>query len=114
MPIPTYYGDEISYVNGVRYAKDVALDVVRYRASKLGFLSEDPHGGSAVNVTEETSHEVIVRWLAARDRSRVLTLDRSGGLLAARLEALGHRVTAPQVDFESALAPEPPGSRRST
>ena len=27
VPIPTYYGDEICYVNGIRYAKDVTTDV---------------------------------------------------------------------------------------
>ena len=27
IPIPTYYGDEICYVNGMRYAKDVIKDV---------------------------------------------------------------------------------------
>ena len=63
IPIPTYYGDEISYVNGLRYAKDVSLDVVRYRASKLGFLSGDLRDRQDA-VPRETSHEVIVRWLA--------------------------------------------------
>ena len=37
VPIPTYYGDEISYVNGLSYARDVSVDVVRYRAAKLGW-----------------------------------------------------------------------------
>ena len=37
VPIPTYYGDEICYVNGVRYAKDVTADVVRYRLQRMGF-----------------------------------------------------------------------------
>jgi glycosyltransferase involved in cell wall biosynthesis len=31
IPIPTYYGDEICYVNGMRYAKDVIRDVLEYR-----------------------------------------------------------------------------------
>jgi glycosyltransferase involved in cell wall biosynthesis len=93
VPIPTYYGDEISYVNGLHYAKDVSLDVVRYRFSKLGFFSDDLRdAGDAV--PRETSHEVIVRWLGELAPASVLTLGRSGGLLAARLEALGHRVTA--------------------
>jgi glycosyltransferase involved in cell wall biosynthesis len=39
LPIPTYYGDEISYVNGTRYAKDIVLDVLRYRAHKMGLGS---------------------------------------------------------------------------
>src|SRR3546814_18541671 len=39
VPIPTYYGDEICYVDGVKYAKDVTRDVLRYRAHKMGFGS---------------------------------------------------------------------------
>ena len=31
VPIPTYYGSEICYVNGMKYAKDVFLAVWRYR-----------------------------------------------------------------------------------
>ena len=37
IPIPTYYGDEICYVNGMQYAADVVTDVVRYRLAKMGF-----------------------------------------------------------------------------
>ena len=37
IPIPTYYGDEICYVDGMKYAKDVTKDVLRYRAHKMGF-----------------------------------------------------------------------------
>ena len=36
IPIPTYYGDEICYVNGMQYAQDVVVDVVRYRAAQDG------------------------------------------------------------------------------
>lgn len=31
VPIPTYYGNEICYVNGMKYAKDVFLSVLRYK-----------------------------------------------------------------------------------
>ena len=41
VPIPTYYGDEICYVNGMKYAKDVSLDVVRYRMRRMGFGEAD-------------------------------------------------------------------------
>src|SRR5690242_15564662 len=36
IPIPTYYGDEISYVNGLAYARDIVRDVLVYRAHKAG------------------------------------------------------------------------------
>jgi glycosyltransferase involved in cell wall biosynthesis len=41
VPIPTFYGDEICYVNGVRYAKDVALDTLRYRWQRSRRLPDD-------------------------------------------------------------------------
>jgi glycosyltransferase involved in cell wall biosynthesis len=34
IPIPTYYGDEISRVNGIRYAKDVVIACVKARAQE--------------------------------------------------------------------------------
>ena len=36
-PIPTYYGDEICYVDGMGYAADVTKDVITYRLQKAGF-----------------------------------------------------------------------------
>jgi 2-polyprenyl-3-methyl-5-hydroxy-6-metoxy-1,4-benzoquinol methylase len=95
IPIPTYYGDEICYVNGLKYARDVAADVIRYRLGKLGFAS-----GGLGSVPDEyelkdgkdSSHAVILRWLSQRPPGRVLDLGCSGGLLAERARALGHHV----------------------
>ncbi len=96
VPIPTYYGDEICYVNGLRYARDVTGHVVRYRMAKLGFLSDQLGGVTAeyaLKEGEESSHAVILKWLEQMPRGRVLDLGCSGGLLAGRLRALGHHVT---------------------
>lgn len=41
IPIPTFYGDEISYVNGTRYAKDITGYVARYRLWRWG-MGKDP------------------------------------------------------------------------
>jgi len=108
VPIPTYYGDEICYVNGLKYAKDVTADVVRYRLSKLGFSSGWDSGsdsGSLAMVGDEyglkegrdSSHAVILRWLSQMPPSRVLDLGCSSGLLSARVRALGHHVTGVDV-----------------
>jgi 2-polyprenyl-3-methyl-5-hydroxy-6-metoxy-1,4-benzoquinol methylase len=35
VPIPTYYGNEICYVNGMKYAKDVFKSVIRYKKTIL-------------------------------------------------------------------------------
>jgi 2-polyprenyl-3-methyl-5-hydroxy-6-metoxy-1,4-benzoquinol methylase len=99
VPIPTYYGDEICYVDGMKYAKDVSTDVVRYRLGKMGFDS-----GGLADVGEEyglkqadSSHATILRWLEARPPAKVLDLGCSGGLLSERVQRLGHHVTGVDV-----------------
>src|SRR5690606_8804217 len=95
VPIPTYYGDEICYVNGMRYARDVTRDVVRYRAHKMGFgTGTMAFASQAYELKEDegTSHDRIVRWLAVRPPSRILDLGCSDGALGAELVARGHTV----------------------
>lgn len=95
IPIPTYYGDEICYVDGIGYAKDVARDVARYRAHKMGFGT-----GELAFATDsyewkdddDTSHGRLEAWMALRPPSRVLDLGCSAGVVGARLVAQGHEV----------------------
>jgi methionine biosynthesis protein MetW len=101
IPIPTYYGDEICYVDGIGYAKDVTKDVLRYRAHKMGFgRGTKAFATEAYDLKEgtDTSHGRILRWMSMRPPSRVLDLGCSDGELAARLRAMGHEVVG--VDFE--------------
>jgi 2-polyprenyl-3-methyl-5-hydroxy-6-metoxy-1,4-benzoquinol methylase len=100
VPIPTYYGDEICYVNGLKYARDVSADVVRYRLAKLGFTSNDLGGVGqeyALKAGNDSSHAVILRWLEQLPAGKLLDLGCSGGLLAERARALGHRVVGVDV-----------------
>lgn len=101
LPIPTYYGDEISYVNGLRYAKDIVADVMRYRAHKMGLGSgETAFASEAYEVKEgdETSHGRVLAWLSGRPPARVLELGCSDGGLGERLRRLGHHVTGVEVE----------------
>ena len=95
VPIPTYYGDEICYVDGLGYAADVTKDVVAYRLQKAGFgdgsritLSEEYQ----LKPSEDSSHGRIAALLSTRAPSKILDLGCSGGLLAERLRELGHHV----------------------
>jgi 2-polyprenyl-3-methyl-5-hydroxy-6-metoxy-1,4-benzoquinol methylase len=100
VPIPTYYGDEICYVDGLKYARDVSAAVLGYRLAKLG-LTSDAMGGVgeeyALKDGEESSHAVMLRWLAQMPPARILDLGCSGGLLSDRVRALGHSVTGVDV-----------------
>jgi len=95
IPIPTYYGDEICYVDGMKYAKDVARDVARYRAHKMGFgTGELAFASDSYELKDDadTSHGRVEAWMALRSPSRVLDLGCSDGVVGARLVAQGHEV----------------------
>jgi methionine biosynthesis protein MetW len=94
--IPTYYGDEICYVDGIKYAKDVTRHVLRYRAHKMGlgtgelaFAAPAPYD---LKQDDASSHGRLRGWMSLRPHSRVLDLGCSDGQLAACLMDLGHFV----------------------
>jgi glycosyltransferase involved in cell wall biosynthesis len=101
VPIPTYYGDEICYVNGLSYAAEVTKDVITYRLHKAGFGD-----GSRIALSEEyqlkpgadSSHGRISRFMQCRPPSRILDLGCSSGLLSERLRKMGHHITGVDVN----------------
>lgn len=100
VPIPTYYGDEICYVNGLGYARDVTAATVRYRLHKMGFGSGElafASGAYEHKHGEGTSHARLLQWMRGREQARVLDLGCSDGTLGARLRELGHEVTGVDV-----------------
>lgn len=100
VPIPTYYGDEICYVDGMRYARLVVTDVIRYRLQRIGFgtdslaVADDSY---ELKADEGSSHTRLVRWMEHRFPGRVLDLGCADGFLAAALRARGHHVTGVDV-----------------
>jgi glycosyltransferase involved in cell wall biosynthesis len=102
IPIPTYYGDEICYVNGLGYAADVSRDVLRYRLHRMGFGTGEKAFATSeayeLKFDENTSHGQILRWLQRRSPSRILDLGCSDGRLAELLRLCGHTVVG--VDYE--------------
>jgi glycosyltransferase involved in cell wall biosynthesis len=95
VPIPTYYGDEICHVNGMRYARDVVVDSMRYRLHKMGFGTGElafASGAYELKTGPQTSHGRILSWLGRRPPSRILDLGCSDGQLGEHLRGLGHEV----------------------
>ncbi|WP_035903415.1 bifunctional glycosyltransferase/class I SAM-dependent methyltransferase [Knoellia subterranea] len=96
VPIPTYYGDEICYVNGMSYARDVTMDVLRHRAHRMGF-----GGGSAGGIDTQayeikhsphSSHGQLLNWLTAMPSAKVLDVGCSDAHFAGLVRAMGHHV----------------------
>lgn len=99
--IPTYYGDEISHVNGIKYAWDISRHVVRYRLHRMGFGTGElafAHDDYEVKDDDGSSHALVVHRLEGRRGLRVLDLGCGTGEVGAQLRARGHDVTG--VDLE--------------
>jgi glycosyltransferase involved in cell wall biosynthesis len=100
IPIPTYYGDEICYVNGLKYAGEVTRDVMRYRLHKMGFGSGETAFASDAYEPKhalDSSHHQLLEQMADRPPCKILDLGCSDGTLASRLRRLGHHVTGVDV-----------------
>jgi 2-polyprenyl-3-methyl-5-hydroxy-6-metoxy-1,4-benzoquinol methylase len=95
VPIPTYYGTEICYVNGLRYARDVFRAVRRYKQTRASvacfpeFREYFTH--YPVKESKYSSH-YYVQQLVGAERS-VLDLGCGEGAVAAELKLNGNRVT---------------------
>lgn len=110
VPIPTYYGDEICRVDGLRYAWDVARTTLRARFHQWCLLYDrrfDVLGPTnaryALKLGFASSHTVALE--AVPPGSRVLDIGCGPGGVARELGATGCSVDG--VDQEEPAAPHP-------
>lgn len=94
-PIPTYYGDEICHVNGMKYAKDVVKSVVEYELHNLG-LQQRPEYEVAPAYTLKksslSSHSQLLEMIGPPPRT-VLDIGCGQGELGHLVRQRGHHVT---------------------
>lgn len=99
LPIPTYYGDEICRVDGIRYAKNVLLTTARSRLQKLSILYDrkfDVDSGPTnayydLKLGYPSSHTMALE--AVPTDARVLDIGCGPGAFAEQLTAKGCQVT---------------------
>jgi len=94
VPIPTYYGDEICRVNGIRYAKDVLLATLASRLHRVNLLydrkfdvDESANRHYGLKVGFRSSHTAAIDAVPAG--ARVLDIGCGPGLVAAELARKG-------------------------
>ena len=90
LPIPTYYGDEICYVNGTKYAGEVVAAALKASMQKLGLFYDRkydcaPHDYSPYQpkLTWPSPHTWAAEYV--RPGSRVLDIGCAGGYVAGLL-----------------------------
>lgn len=94
VPIPTYYGDEICYVNGLNYARDVFMSVIRYQRTRRGLARhpefEEYFVHYPIKASRRSSHDYFDRWVG-KNRD-VLDLGCDEGFFAERLARNDNRI----------------------
>jgi 2-polyprenyl-3-methyl-5-hydroxy-6-metoxy-1,4-benzoquinol methylase len=105
VPIPTYYGDEISRVNGMKYAWDVSRAVIDFRLHQAGVVHRPEYGHVAPAPYVEkyspfSSHQRIIE--SVPENSKVLDVGCAGGYLAEKLTQKGCTVVGVDMDEHAA------------
>jgi len=94
VPIPTYYGGEICYVNGMKYAWDVLKAVHRYRRSVQSVTRHPEFDEYFVHYPPKrsrfSSHDYFVKLAGAGQD--ILDCGCGEGFIASKLAANGNRV----------------------
>lgn len=92
VPIPTYYGDEICHVNGIKYARDVTTTTLKARMQALELVYDrkfDLRAAPRENeqygpkLGYESPHTLVLDHVA--EGARVLDLGCAGGWVGAEL-----------------------------
>jgi glycosyltransferase involved in cell wall biosynthesis len=111
-PIPTYYGDEICYVNGLAYAFNCLKTAVRYRMHKAGIIYEPKYDIVKNRYVYKkadpySSHSQILAWIEQERPSEVLEIGTATGYLTAEMANRGCAVTGVEQDPDMAELARP-------
>jgi len=96
LPIPTYYGDEICRVNGMKYAKDVLLATLRNAAHRAGILYQrrfdtaNPVERYELKLGYPSSHTYAID--AVPSQAKVIDIGGGSGGIARELTRKGCEV----------------------
>ncbi len=91
LPIPTFYGDEICHVNGLKYAGNIFKTTLRARLHQLGlffdrkFDVDPPEQTYDLKLGYESSHEAAIA--AARPGGHILDVGCGQGYVAAEIKS---------------------------
>jgi len=98
LAIPTYYGDEICHVNGLKYAFDVARSVIQYKLHENGVrnypkyeIGRRPEPVYSFKKDRHSSHGQVIAMTPSKGLA-ILDLGCGPGELARQLKKEGNRV----------------------
>jgi glycosyltransferase involved in cell wall biosynthesis len=90
VPIPTFYGEEICYVNGMKYAKDIFRTTRDYKKTVKGKKKDasylEYYVRYPVKLYPFSSHYEILKILNAKENLSILEIGYGDGLLLKNLK----------------------------
>ena len=98
-PIPTHYGDEISRVNGLRYARDVVAATMQFRLHQVGMACDLKYRRLEIARYEEktwmaySSHALAMAEIRRLHPARLLDIGCGPGFIARECRRMGIEVT---------------------
>lgn len=107
IPIPTFYGDEICRVPGLRYAWNVVLSTLQFMMHRMGMVCSlrfrNLENGRYRDKTagEYTSHTLALKIVEREQPARILDIGCGPGHVAEKCQDRGHAVTG--IDAEPPL-----------
>ncbi|HEY5123538.1 MAG TPA: bifunctional glycosyltransferase/class I SAM-dependent methyltransferase [Ignavibacteria bacterium] len=89
IPIPTYYGDEICYVNGMRYARNIYKTVREYKKTISGKLNSPVYSEYYINyplkLYPHSSHYIALKELKSKNNLKILDIGCGEGFFASNI-----------------------------
>ena len=116
VPIPTYYGDELCYVDGMKYARDVFRAVQRYkktvRSARCYPEFQEYFVPHPVKTSRYSTHDYVRRLVGSNHE--VLQVASRDGHFGAELRERGNRVTGvdaapPREELDEFVLADPDG-----
>jgi glycosyltransferase involved in cell wall biosynthesis len=100
IPIPTYYGDEICYVNGMKYARNIFGTTNEYMKTVKGKSKSEVYSEYYIpyplKLYPFSSHKVVIDILNKKDNQNILDVGCGDGLFAEHISERNNKVG---VDF---------------
>ncbi len=100
IPIPTYYGDEICYVNGMKYARNIFSTTNDYIKTIKGKLKSDVYSEFytqyPLKLYPYSSHKMVIDILNKKSNQRIIDIGCGDGLFAKHISDNNYKVG---VDF---------------